>query len=239
MAHGGAAARDEFGIGENGERESRFLQDGVGIRVNALPAVVNGDHHAFGGELPASQFPFQEFLHGNDGHAAGLQGLHLGAEHVRIHAHFRGGKGTAEIMIAQDGNAGFMLGNRNGGKGRGRNDRDRACGLHRGMQVRFPGNRLRIRDGLRLGDGGNRFSGNGFRHGNVFIPAVGFNQFPDGDNAGGRVPLDSAADDRSGREGKGSGGRQVGRKLRARDTGCNQENGKEAWGGAHTCNYYF
>ena len=45
-AHGRTAARDEFGVWENGKGESRFFQDGIGVRVDALPAVVDGDHDA-------------------------------------------------------------------------------------------------------------------------------------------------------------------------------------------------
>ena len=60
-----------------------------------------------------------------------------------------------------------------------------------------------------------------------------------GNDAGGRVSLDGSPDDRAGSKGKGRRRRQVGRKLRTCDTGCDQENGKEAWDGAHICNYYF
>ena len=238
-AHGRTAARDEFGVWENGKGESRFFQYGIGVRVDALPAVIDGDHDAFGRKLPVPQFPFQEFLHGDDGHSGRLQRLHLGAEYIRIHAHFRSGKGAAEIMVTQNGYAGFRLRNRNGGKSRGGNGKGCLRRLYRGVQVRFPGNGFRVRDGLRQGSGRACLSGNGFRHGDVFILAVGFNQVFDGNDAGVRVSLDGSPDDRAGSKGKGRRRRQVGRKLRTCDTGCDQENGKEAWDGAHICNYYF
>ena len=142
-------------------------------------------------------------------------------------------------MVAQNGYAGFMLRNRNGGKSRGGNGKGCLRRLCRGMQVRFSGNGFRVRDGLRQGSGRACLSGNGFRHGDVFILAVGFNQVFDGNDAGGRVSLDGSPDDRAGSQGKGRCRRQVGRKLRTCDTGCDQENGKEAWDGAHICNYYF
>lgn len=83
----------------------------------------------------------------DDGHSGCLQRLHLGAEYIRIHAHFRSGKGAAEIMVTQNGRAGFMLRNRNGEKAGGNGKGFRR--LYRGVQVRFPGNGFRVRDGLR------------------------------------------------------------------------------------------
>ena len=215
-AHGGPAACDELGVGENGEGNFHFPENGVGVRVNALPAVVNGDQDALGGQLLVAQFPVQEIFHGDDGHACGFQRLHLGPERVRIHAHLRGGQRAAEIMVAQDGHPCFMLRDGNGRKGGGRNGRG---GLGWELEVRLAGNGFRIRDGFVRRGRSRRFSGDGLGHGNIFIPAVGFNQFPDGHDACCGVPLDGAARHWSGCERQGCHGRQFGRKLRTGDTG--------------------
>lgn len=47
VRHGVAVSGDEVGVDEDGEGKSHFTEDRVGIRVGALPAVVDGDEDAF------------------------------------------------------------------------------------------------------------------------------------------------------------------------------------------------
>ena len=92
------------------EGVAEFLEDGIGIGVNGLPAVIHRDHDRLGGDGLAPVLPCDEIRHRDHRDAELAYRFHLLAElrgadpHCRFHVLFR------EIMVSEHSHADPVVG---------------------------------------------------------------------------------------------------------------------------------